>query len=198
MNRSLTAIGVLLFLAAVLIVVVRSSKGDAEEGLREVGGRNPELVKLVDSESGSISGTTRRRVDRPTLAESLPEGTTVEDSKVMPGGIDVALANGLRISAAGASVTDKHLAPMAKLEKVTHVHLGKTSVTDAGVGALAGNVRAPLLSLHGIDPGDDYAGWLTSLVPTATVEVWPDHGHYPHLVDRDRFVERVHAFAANC
>ncbi len=107
MNRSLTAIGVLLFLAAVSIVIVRSSKGDAEVGLREVGGRNPEVVEVVDSERNSNFRTTKRRVDRRTLAESLPEGTTVEDSKVIPGGIDVALANGLRIAAAGASVTDK-------------------------------------------------------------------------------------------
>lgn len=69
---------------------------------------------------------------------------------------------------------------------------------DAQVGALAGGVRAPFLSLHGIDPGDDYAAWLTSVVPQAEVEVWADHGHYPHLVDPARFVARVEAFAADC
>ena len=67
---------------------------------------------------------------------------------------------------------------------------------DATVAALAGEVKVPYLSLHGIDPGPDYAPWLTSLIPTASVEVWPDHGHYPHLVDQPRFLHRVAAFEA--
>ena len=62
---------------------------------------------------------------------------------------------------------------------------------DATVAALLGEVTVQFLSLHGIDPGSDYASWLTGLMPTATVEVWADHGHYPHLVDSARFVQRV-------
>lgn len=62
---------------------------------------------------------------------------------------------------------------------------------DATVDALAGAITVPYLSLHGIDPGPDYAGWLTSRVPSATVEVWPELGHYPHLIEQDRFVQRV-------
>jgi pimeloyl-ACP methyl ester carboxylesterase len=68
---------------------------------------------------------------------------------------------------------------------------------DATVAQLAGAIRVPYLSLHGIEPGDEYAPWLTSLVPTATVEVWPDHGHYPHLVDPDRYVARLREFLAD-
>lgn len=67
---------------------------------------------------------------------------------------------------------------------------------DAVVDQMAGGITVPYLSLHGIDPGPDYAGWLTSRIPTATVEVWADHGHYPHLIDPDRFVERIMAFDA--
>jgi pimeloyl-ACP methyl ester carboxylesterase len=67
---------------------------------------------------------------------------------------------------------------------------------DAVVDQLAGAITVPYLSLHGIDPGPDYPGWLTSRIPTATVEVWADHGHYPHLIDPDRFVERVMGFDA--
>ena len=67
---------------------------------------------------------------------------------------------------------------------------------DATVAALAGAIKVPYLSLHGIDPGDDYAPWLTHLVPTATVEVWPDMGHYPHLVDPARFLARLAEFEA--
>lgn len=65
---------------------------------------------------------------------------------------------------------------------------------DAVVDALADSVTVPYLSLHGIDPGPDYDAWLTSRIPSATVEVWPDHGHYPHLVDVDRFVRRIVEF----
>lgn len=67
---------------------------------------------------------------------------------------------------------------------------------DATVGALAGAVTVPYLSLHGIDPGPEYPEWLCSLVPTAVVEEWPDHGHYPHLIDPERFVARIRAFDA--
>lgn len=53
------------------------------------------------------------------------------------------------------------------------------------------------LSLHGLDPGPDYAAWLTSLIPTATVEVWADPPtHYPHLAAPDRFVRRLQDFTA--
>ena len=67
---------------------------------------------------------------------------------------------------------------------------------DAQIEALAGAIRVPYLSLHGSDPGPDYASWLTGLVPSATVEVWADQGHYPHLIDQGRFVDRVRAFEA--
>ncbi|MGH9135359.1 MAG: alpha/beta fold hydrolase [Ilumatobacteraceae bacterium] len=65
---------------------------------------------------------------------------------------------------------------------------------DAQVAALAGAIRAPYLSLHGVDPGDHYAAWLGERIASATVEVWPGQGHYPHLVDPVRFVSRVLAF----
>ncbi len=55
-------------------------------------------------------------------------------------------------------------------------------------------VRCPYLAIHGIDPGPAYAAWLTGLIPTATVEVWEGLGHYPHLVDPDRFVRRLEEF----
>jgi pimeloyl-ACP methyl ester carboxylesterase len=62
---------------------------------------------------------------------------------------------------------------------------------DATVEALVGAVTVPYLSLHGIDPGEGYTTWLRRLMPSATVEVWPDQGHYPHLVHTTRFLERV-------
>lgn len=65
---------------------------------------------------------------------------------------------------------------------------------DATVEALVGAVTVPYLSLHGIDPGEAYTTWLRRLMPSATVEVWPDQGHYPHLVHPSRFLERVSDF----
>ncbi len=73
---------------------------------------------------------------------------------------------------------------------------GSIEELDATVTALAGAITVPYLSLHGIDPGPGYAEWLTALVPTATVEIWPDTGHYPHLVEPARFVARLEAFEA--
>lgn len=67
---------------------------------------------------------------------------------------------------------------------------------DETVAALAGAITVPYLAIHGIDPGPDYAAWLQGLVPTAVVEVWPDLGHYPHLVEPQRFLARVAEFEA--
>lgn len=65
---------------------------------------------------------------------------------------------------------------------------------DALVDQVAAGIAVPYLSLHGIDPGPDYAGWLTERIPSATVEVWDGLGHYPHLIEPRRFVDRVLAF----
>lgn len=67
---------------------------------------------------------------------------------------------------------------------------------QALVDGLAAEVTVPYLSLFGIDPGPDYSGWLTSVIPTATVEVWADSGHYPHLVHPTQFADRLRAFEA--
>ncbi len=67
---------------------------------------------------------------------------------------------------------------------------------DAVVDQLAGAITVPYLSLHGIDPGPDYPDWLADRIGHLSFEVWAEHGHYPHLVDPDRFVARVAAFDA--
>ena len=70
---------------------------------------------------------------------------------------------------------------------------------DALVEQIAAGVAVPYLAVHGSDPGAEYVEWLTRLIPTATVEVWTDHaggnlGHYPQLVDTQRFLTRLAAF----
>lgn len=66
-------------------------------------------------------------------------------------------------------------------------------VVEDALGGYA-DVSVPYLSLFGIDPGPDYAAWLGGYISGATVELWADHGHYPHLVDPDRFVDRLRTF----
>ncbi len=68
-----------------------------------------------------------------------------------------------------------------------------TSAEDLDLLAadLSGGIDVPYLSLHGTDPGDDYSDWLRAIVPSSTVEIWPEQGHYPHLTDPDRFVRRL-------
>ncbi len=67
------------------------------------------------------------------------------------------------------------------------------AIVDAALAGYAGNDVA-YLALFGIDPGPGYADWLGERIPNSSVEYWTDHGHYPHLVDPDRFVERVREF----
>ncbi len=65
---------------------------------------------------------------------------------------------------------------------------------DALVDELLAGIRVPYLAIHGSDPGVPYVEWLLARVANTRVEVWPDHGHYPHLVDPARFVERIDQF----
>jgi pimeloyl-ACP methyl ester carboxylesterase len=65
--------------------------------------------------------------------------------------------------------------------------------------ALAGysNRPTPYLALFGIDPGEEYGAWLADRIEGALIDVWTDHGHYPHLVEPDRFVDTVERFWSN-
>ena len=69
------------------------------------------------------------------------------------------------------------------------------AIVDAALAGYAGN-DVSYLALFGLDPGDGYTDWLSQRIANSTVEYWTDHGHYPHLVDPDRFVQRLHAFWA--
>lgn len=63
--------------------------------------------------------------------------------------------------------------------------------------ALGGYGDVPYLSIFGIDPGPDYASWLTGHIANAQVEQWDGVGHYPHLHEPDRFVDRLSSFWAS-
>jgi pimeloyl-ACP methyl ester carboxylesterase len=64
---------------------------------------------------------------------------------------------------------------------------------DAALSGYSGR-DVPYLALFGLDPGAGYGDWLSERIASSTVEYWADHGHYPHLVDPDRFVERLRDF----
>jgi pimeloyl-ACP methyl ester carboxylesterase len=59
---------------------------------------------------------------------------------------------------------------------------------------LVRRIRVPFLAIHGTDPGVEYVHWLMGLLPDVRVEVWPDQGHYPHLLDPERFAQRLDQF----
>jgi pimeloyl-ACP methyl ester carboxylesterase len=54
----------------------------------------------------------------------------------------------------------------------------------------------PSLAVHGLPIATDYPEWLGRRIPGTVVEDWGLVGHYPHLVDPERFVARVRAFDA--
>ena len=67
---------------------------------------------------------------------------------------------------------------------------------DALIAATMPSITCPYLAIHGDDPGSDYAEWLRTLLPQATVEFEVGAGHMLHLVDPPGFSARVRAFAA--
>ncbi len=71
-----------------------------------------------------------------------------------------------------------------------------SQVVDMALAGYAGR-NVPYLALFGIDPGPDYGAWLTERIEGAVIDVWTDHGHYPHLVDPERFVATCERFWAN-
>lgn len=55
----------------------------------------------------------------------------------------------------------------------------------------------PYLQIDGLPSGEGYSAWLRERIPGALVEDWGLLGHYPHLVEPERFVARVAEFAAS-
>jgi pimeloyl-ACP methyl ester carboxylesterase len=68
---------------------------------------------------------------------------------------------------------------------------------DTQVDVLVGGITVPYFALHGNDPGAAYGNWLTTAVPTASLEVWDNLGHYPHLVNQGQFLELINDLDPN-
>lgn len=59
----------------------------------------------------------------------------------------------------------------------------------------ARNIGVPFCAIFGDEPEPDYREWLQPLVPHCDVVVFPNAGHFPHLVDIDRFAGELRAVA---
>jgi len=63
---------------------------------------------------------------------------------------------------------------------------------DRTVATIAGPVSAPFLALQYMESPPGYAEWLHELIPHAVIEqAVSGSGHYEHLLDPTRFVQRV-------
>jgi pimeloyl-ACP methyl ester carboxylesterase len=66
------------------------------------------------------------------------------------------------------------------------------------VDDMLATIEVPMLAIHGDPPEDDYRGWLQARCPSAQLEVWPNSGHFPHLVHVQRFSRRLLELVEQC
>ena len=70
-------------------------------------------------------------------------------------------------------------------------------VVQAWVDRLTAAIDVPVLGVFGRELGrSDYER--LARIPDAAWEVWPDHGHFVHLVEPKRFAERLLTFVDHC
>jgi pimeloyl-ACP methyl ester carboxylesterase len=188
-----------------------SYAGDVVETMASVGVAKPvvlghSLGGVVASAVAALGGASAvLNVDQPLRLASFKEGLSMlepmlrGDEALFQAGIaamfsmmdgELPASERARISAHGRADQAVVFGTWASVLESTPEEL------DATVATLASAVTVPYLSLHGIDPGPEYSPWLTCLIPSATVEVWAGLGHYPHLVDADRFISRLETFCA--
>jgi pimeloyl-ACP methyl ester carboxylesterase len=185
---------------------------DVIETMQSVGIEAPDVVGhslggVVASAVAALGGATRVvNTDQPLRLASFKDGLSQLEPLLRGDEASFQQAIAMLFESMNGPLSDNERARIGSLRQARQaVVLGTWASVfdstpeelDATVAQLASAIRVPYLSLHGIDPGDEYADWLTSLVPTANVEVWPDHGHYPHLIDPDRYVARLREFLAN-
>ncbi len=66
--------------------------------------------------------------------------------------------------------------------------------TEETLQAALRSIDVPYLALHSQRPGPDYEKWFRATNRQATLECWPDLGHWLHLVQPARFAERIRQF----
>jgi pimeloyl-ACP methyl ester carboxylesterase len=189
-----------------------SYAGDIIETCRHIGMINPIVVGhslggVVASAVAAMGGARAVvNIDQPLRLAGFKEGLSQLEPMLRGDQASVVTALNMVFASMFGPLSDAENARIsANRRGLQQVVLGtwasvlESSVEelDATVEQLAAAISVDYLAIHGIDPGPDYAGWLTRLVPTATVEIWPEHGHYPHLVDSPRFIARLGQFIAS-
>jgi pimeloyl-ACP methyl ester carboxylesterase len=71
------------------------------------------------------------------------------------------------------------------------------AVLQARVDRVIGAIDVPVLGVFGRELSASDRERLER-IPDAAWEVWPGHGHFVHLVEADRFADRLLAFVAHC
>lgn len=65
---------------------------------------------------------------------------------------------------------------------------------DAERAAIVQQIKVPYLALHGEELDRQYTDWLGTHLPHAEWECWPGLGHWLHLVEPERLLDRVLQF----
>jgi pimeloyl-ACP methyl ester carboxylesterase len=65
------------------------------------------------------------------------------------------------------------------------------------IETIARGVTVPGLALFGSALTAEQRAYMRAIAPTVEVEEWPGHGHMLHLVEPDRFTDRLRSFVAS-
>jgi pimeloyl-ACP methyl ester carboxylesterase len=65
---------------------------------------------------------------------------------------------------------------------------------DDATRNIVSSLSSPYLTIHGTPLEPEYERWFRELVPHADLESWSGQGHWLHLIDTPRFVDRLSTF----
>ena len=145
-------------------------------------------------------------IDQPLRLSTFKEGLSQLEPLLKGGPQSFATAISLLFESMMGALPANEVDRVTELRRATqNVVLGiwgtvfesSAEELDAQVDALVAGITVPYFSLHGVDPGAEYTSWLHNAVPSATVEVWDNLGHYPHLVDPGTFLRLVNDLSTN-
>lgn len=161
---------------------------------------------VVSAAGAAMAVSSIVNVDQSLQLDAFKEQLTTFESQLRDPESFPLVVEGLFAMMAGDRLSADEMARLSALRRADQdVVLGvweliltapASEIAATVDAALAGysDSAVPYLSLFGIDPGEGYAEWIAGRIPGAATELWADHGHYPHLVDPDRFVARLEEF----
>ena len=185
--------------------------GDLVAVMGELGVDRPALIghslggAVVTAVSASVETGPVINVDQPLLLADFQAGLQAMEADLRGDGFAAAVDQlfvGLGMERLAAEIQDKLRPIHARANQAMVLSIWEAVFTspaaelDAMTEGLLTQLKVPYLSLHGEEPPKGYADWLLRHVPSATLDIWPGHTHWPHLVDTGRFVARVREFLA--